>query len=90
MLITQGGQRKQDFKGKIQVIARVQMGAQQTTLSFPPDAELKTSGTVMEFRYYQKADGRFRIPEGAQLKNVQVRLLGLPGLEVRSQRAINF
>ena len=90
MLITQGGQRKQDFKGKVQVIARVQTGTQQTTLSFPPDAELKTSGAVLEFRYYQKADGRFKIPEGAQLKNVHVRLLGWPGLEIRSQRAINF
>jgi hypothetical protein len=90
LLVTQGGQRKQDFKGKIQVIARVQTGAQQTTMSFPPDAELRAAGGEMEFRYYQKVDGRFRIPEGSQLKSVQVRLLGLPGFEVRSQRGLNF
>lgn len=90
LLVTQGGQRKQDFKGKIQVIARVQTGAQQTTMSFPPDAELRAGGGEMEFRYYQKVDGRFRIPEGSQLKSVQVRLLGLPGFEVRSQRGLNF
>ena len=90
LLLTQGGQRKQDFKGKVQVIVRVQTGAQSATLSFPPDAQLKVQGGEVEFRYYQKVDGRFKIPEGSQLKNVQLRVLGLPGYDVRSQRSINF
>ena len=90
LLLTQGGQRKQDFKGKVQVIVRVQAGPQQTTLSFPPDAELRLPGGELEFRYYQKADGRFKIPEGSQLKSVQLRVLGLPGYDVRSQRSVNF
>jgi hypothetical protein len=90
MLVTQGGQRKTDFKGKVQVIVRIQEGAQQTTLSFPTDAELRASKSELEFRYYQKVDGRFKIPQGAQLKNVQVRLLGLPGYDVRTQRGVNF
>jgi hypothetical protein len=90
LLVTQGGQRKQDFKGKVQVIVRVQQGTQLSALSFPPDAELRAAGNEVEFRYYQKIDGRFRIPEGAQLKNAQVRLLGLPGYDVRSQKSLNF
>jgi multidrug efflux pump subunit AcrA (membrane-fusion protein) len=90
LLLTQGGQRKQDFKGKVQVIAKVQEGTQMTALSFPQDAELRGPGKEIEFRYYQKIDGRFKIPEGAQLKSVQVRVLGLPGYDVRSQRSINL
>lgn len=90
LLITQGGQRKQDFKGKIQVIVKVQAGTQQSTLSFPTDADLRLPGGTLEFRYYQKVDGRFKIPEGSQLKSVQVRVLGLPGYDVRSQRSVNF
>jgi hypothetical protein len=90
MLVTQGGQRKVGFKGKVQVIARVQQGAQQSTLSFPADTELRGGGGELDFRYYQKVDGRFRIPEGAQLKNVQVRVLALPGYDVRSQRSVNL
>ncbi len=90
LLLTLGGQRKQDFKGKVQAIVRVQIGTEQSTLSFPPDAELRAPGGQLEFRYYQKVDGRFRIPEGSQLKNVQLRVLGLPGYDVRSQRAVNF
>ena len=90
LLLTQGGQRKQDFKGKVQAIVRVQTGTQQSTLSFPTDAELRQPGGGLEFRYYQKIDGRFKIPEGSQLKSVQLRVLGLPAYDVRSQRSINF
>ncbi len=90
MLVTQGGQRKLDFKGKVQIIARVQQGAQQIALSFPTDSELRAPGGELDFRYYQKVDGRFKIPEGTQLKNVQIRVLGLPGFDVKSQRSINL
>ena len=90
MLLTQGGQRKQDFKGKVQIVARIQTGAQQTALSFPSDAEVRGQGGEIEFRYYQKVDGRFRIPPGAQLKSIQVRVLALPGYEVRSQKSVNL
>jgi hypothetical protein len=90
MLVTQGGQRKLDFKGKVQIIAKVQQGAQQVALSFPTDSELRAAGGELDFRYYQKVDGRFKIPEGTQLKNVQIRVLGLPGFDVKSQRSINL
>jgi hypothetical protein len=92
LLLTQGGQRRQDFKGKIQVIARVQLAGSttQTVLSFPEEADLKGPAGGIEFRFYQKIDGRFRIPEGAQLKNVQVRVLSTPGYEVRAQRSLNL
>ena len=90
MLLTQGGQRKQDFKGKVQVVARVQQGVQQITLSFPSDAEVRGQGGEIDFRYYQKVDGRFKIPQGAQLKSIQVRVLALPGYEVRSQKSVNL
>lgn len=92
LLLTQGGQRKQDFKGKVQIIVRVQEAGKSTlsTLSFPTDAELRQSAGDIEFRIYQKVDGRFRIPDGAQLKSAQVRVLGMPGLDVRAQRNINL
>jgi hypothetical protein len=92
LLLTQGGQRRKDFKGKVQIIARVQGPGQAapTVLSFPDDAALKQSAGNIEFRIYQKIDGRFTIPEGSQLKSVQVRVLGLPGLDVRAQRNVNL
>jgi hypothetical protein len=92
LLLTQGGQRKQDFKGKVQIVARVQAadGSTPAALSFPEETQLRSPGGTIEFRVYQKIDGRFTIPAGTQLKSVQVRVLSVPGYEVRSQRSLNL
>ncbi len=87
MLLTQGGQRKQDFKGKVQVVARVALGNTQSTLTFP-EAAAGDAG-AFEFRFYQKVEGRFAIPEGATLKGVDIRVLAVPGGQVKLSRTVN-
>ena len=89
LLLTQGGQRKQDFRGRVQVVARVAQGATNATLTFPDPALPETTGSF-EFRFYHKVEGRFRIPDGGTLKSVDVRVLAVPGGQVKLSRTINF
>jgi hypothetical protein len=88
MLLTQGGQRKQDFKGKVQIVARIAKDGATTTLTFP-DAAVTDPAGAFEFRFYHKVEGRFAIPDGASLKGVDVRVLALPGGQVKLSRTIN-
>jgi len=90
LLLVQGGQRKTDFKGKIQLVARVAQNGAISTLNFPEDAALKQPGGDLEFRYYHKVEGRFTIPEGALLKSVQLRVLSGPTGEVRAAKILNI
>ena len=87
MLLTQGGQRKQDFKGRVQVVARVAQGTATNTLTFPDPALPEAAGSF-EFRFYHKVEGRFAIPEGSTLKGVDVRVLAIPGGQVKLSRTI--
>ena len=87
MLLTQGGQRKQDFKGRVQVVARVSQGTTTNTLTFPDPAQPETAG-AFDFRFYHKVEGRFRIPDGAVLKALDVRVLAVPGGQVKLSRTI--
>ena len=87
MLLTQGGQRKQDFKGKIQIVARVARDGTLTSLTIPDPPTPDSGG--FEFRFYQKVEGRFAIPDGTTLKGVDVRVLALPGGQVKLSRSIN-
>jgi regulator of replication initiation timing len=89
MLLTQGGQRKQDFKGRVQVVARVGQGANTSTLTFPDPAQPETAG-AFEFKFYHKVEGRFAIPEGSALKSVDIRVLAVPGGQVKLSRTINL
>jgi DNA-binding transcriptional MerR regulator len=88
MLLTQGGQRKQDFKGKVQILARVAKDGNTSTLTFPDPAAGESVG-AFDFRFYQKVEGRFAIPAGTTLKGVDVRVLALPGGQVKLSRTIN-
>ncbi|MBL8521594.1 MAG: hypothetical protein JNK75_13130 [Betaproteobacteria bacterium] len=94
LLLTQGGQRKTDFKGKLQVVARFQAqgpgNAALQSMNFPSDAEIRTTAPMLEFRFYQKVDGRFTIPEGMSLKSVQVRLLAAPNFDMRAQKSLSL
>ena len=89
MLLTQGGQRKQDFKGKVQVVARVLQGQTVNTITYPDAAAGENAGSF-DFRFYHKVDGRFAVPDGAVLKSVDVRILALPGGQVKLSRTLNM
>jgi hypothetical protein len=88
MLLTQGGQRKQDFRGKVQILARVARDGNVSTMTFPDVPPTDAAG-AFEFRFYQKVEGRFAIPDGSSLKGVDVRVLALPGGQVKLSRTIN-
>jgi regulator of replication initiation timing len=88
LLLTQGGQRKQDFKGRVQLVAHVVgQGGAQNVLTFPDAA---APGGALDFRFYQKVEGRFTVPDGAALKSVDVRVVALPGGQVKLSRTVNF
>ena len=89
MLLTQGGQRKQDFKGRLQVVARAQQGGALNTFTFPDAAAGEGEG-VVDFRFYRKVEGRFALPEDAALRSVEVRVLAMPGGQVKLSRTLNF
>jgi hypothetical protein len=88
MLLTQGGQRKQDFKGKVQIVARIAKDGAASTVTFPDPSAAESAGSF-EFRFYHKVEGRFAIPDGASLKGVDVRVLALPGGQVKLSRTLN-
>lgn len=88
MLLTQGGQRKQDFKGRVQIVARVVQGNTPSTLTFPDPSQPETG--AFEFRFYHKVEGRFAVPEDAVLRSVDVRVLAVPGGQVKLSRTLNI
>lgn len=88
MLLVQGGQRKQDFKGRVQIVARIARGTALSTQTYP-EGEPGEAG-AFEFRFYHRVEGRFSIPEDAVLRSVDVRILAVPGGQVKLSRTINM
>jgi hypothetical protein len=89
LMLTQGGQRKDDFRGKVQVLARISGPNGATVLTFP-DASAGDSAGAVDFKFYQRVEGRFAIPQDATLKSVEFRILALPGGQVKLSRTLNM
>lgn len=88
MLLVQGGQRKQDFRGRVQIVARIARGTTLSTQTYP-EGDPGAAGSF-EFRFYHRVEGRFAIPEDATLRSVDVRILAVPGGQVKLSRTINM
>ncbi len=85
MVVTQGGERKHDFKGKLQLVARVQKGGALTSIVLPEEESAKTD---LDFKFFQRIEGKFSVPDGSQVKGLEVRVLVMPGGQVRLTRNV--
>jgi hypothetical protein len=52
MILTQGGQRRQDFKGRVQLVAKIDQRSGPSTI-LVPDASAGEAAGAVEFRFYQ-------------------------------------
>jgi hypothetical protein len=85
LVVTQGGERKHDFKGKLQLVARVQKAGVLTSVVLPEEASAKTD---LDFKFFQRIEGKFSVPDGSQVKGLEVRVLAMPGGQVRLTRNV--
>jgi hypothetical protein len=90
LMLTQGGQRKDDFRGKVQLLARVTGPQGASVLTFPEASAAGDTAGAVDFKFYQRVEGRFSVPEGTTLKSVEFRILALPGGQVKLSRTLNI
>jgi hypothetical protein len=87
MVVTQGGDRKSDFKGKVQFVARVQRNGTFTNIVLPEEASMRTE---LDFKFFQRLEGRFSIPDGAPLKSVEIKVLANPGGQLKASKSVSL
>lgn len=72
-LVVQGA-NEQPFKGRLTILATLQEGSRRLTLTLPDEQPELTPALALDFNTYQRAEFTFRVPPGAELKTVQVRV----------------
>lgn len=77
LLIVRGGSPKDEFNGNVIVQATVFAPSDGTTpprtILLPEDDPATASALVLKFKYYQRVEGRFRVPPGGRVTAVAVR-----------------
>ena len=88
LLLTQTGQRSKDFQGSLQFVVNLQQDTRKIVMTLPAEGEADKA-IKLNFRFYQRVEGTFRVTSGAVVKSVQVRVFENGSTEPKLTQAVN-
>ncbi|MEK6594556.1 MAG: DUF6776 family protein [Pseudomonadota bacterium] len=74
LLLVQTGQRGQEFKGKLQFVLNLQQDGRKVVLMLPPEGQRDAREYLLDFKFFQRIEGTFRIAPDAVVQGMQVRV----------------
>jgi hypothetical protein len=74
LLLVQNGERPREFHGRLQLVLIVQHDGRKVVLVLPAEAEREGSDFQLNFRFFQRIEGTFKLKPGSVLKGMQVRV----------------
>lgn len=74
MLLTQTGERSKDFQGNLKFVVNLQQNDRKVVMTLPVEDDKDGRGFKLNFRFYQRIEGAFRVAPDAVVKSVQVRV----------------
>ena len=89
LLLTQTGERSRDFQGKLQFVVNLQQDNKKLVMTLPNEDESEAKGFKLNFRFYQRIEGTFRVAPNATVKSVQGRVFENGGNEARLTQTAN-
>lgn len=76
LLLAQTGDKKdKEFNGMIQLIATVQRGKETAMMQFPAVGDPAASQYQVNFRYFRRLEGTFKVAAEARIQRVEARLI---------------
>ncbi len=89
LLVTQTGQRNKEFQGTVQFLVNLQHDNKKIVLTLPAETDKPNNAFKLNFRFYQRVEGTFRVAAGAVVKSMQVRVYENGSAEPRLTQAVN-
>ena len=74
LLLVQTGQRAKEFQGNVQLVVNVEQNERKFVVMVPPDAARSAKEYQLNFKFFQRVEGSFKVPSGAVVKSLQVRV----------------
>jgi hypothetical protein len=74
LLLVKARQRGQEFKGKLQFVLNLQQDGRKVVLVLPPEGQHDAKEYQLNFKFFQRIEGTFRITPDAVVQGMQVRV----------------
>ena len=75
LVVMQGNKKEIEFRGTLQLMLTLQQDGKSVMMLLPLPAEQNALQYNVNFRHFRRLDGTFRVPAGARIRTVEVRLL---------------
>jgi hypothetical protein len=89
LLLTQTGQRSKDFQGNLQFVVNLLQDNKNVVMTLPAESDKEGKGFKLNFRFYQRIEGAFRVAPGAVVKSMQARVFEVGGNEPKLIQTVN-
>lgn len=90
LLLLQGGQRENEFRGKVQMLVNLTQGGKKMVMALPAASGKDVAAFNLAFKFYQRLEGTFQTVPGAQVKNVQVRVFENGAPQPKVMQTVNL
>jgi hypothetical protein len=74
MLLVQSGQRIKEFQGTLQFLVYLEQSDRKFVLTLPPEDQKNAREYQVNFKFFQRVDGTFKVAPGTTVKSLQVRV----------------
>lgn len=74
LLLVQAGQRVKEFQGTLQFVLNLEQSDRKFVLTLPAEGEMNTKEYQVNFKFFHRVEGTFKVPPGAVVKSLQLRV----------------
>ena len=89
LLLTQTGQRRKDFQGNLKFVVNLQQNDRKVVMTLPVEDDKDGRGFKLNFRFYQRVEGAFRVAPDTVVESMQVRVFENGSKEPKLTRIAN-
>ena len=75
LAVAQGGKKDREFRGSVQLVIFLQQGGKGANMVLPTQNDPARQKFNINFKYFQRVEGAFQVPVGAQVVSVEARLV---------------
>jgi len=90
LLLLQMGPRQKEFQGKLQFVVDVLQNGQKSVMTIPERNQGDLEAYNINFKYYQRVEGSFRVESGAVATSVQVRVFENGANDAKLTQTVNL
>jgi hypothetical protein len=90
LLVLQGGKRDREFHGSLQLIVEVQRDGRNDMILMPNPTDAGSAAFKLNFKYFHRVEGTFRVPAEVKVKGVQVRVMENGSSDARATQNVTI